>query len=98
MLCYFEPPGSATTVLVGMSVLVGWCRSRVVAVPAGVCQKPVRCCGSLIGVERGNTVVEAVCFLCAGLESDLWAELFHILLHSSCLNLSWSREVKCKDR
>lgn len=79
VICHFEPSGSATTVLVGMSVLVGWCRSRVVAVPAGVCQKPVRCCGSLIGAETGNTVVETVCFLCAGLESDLWAELFHIL-------------------
>ena len=62
-----------------MSVLVGWCRSRVVAFPAGVCQTTVRCCGSLIGAERGNSVVETVRFLSAGLESDLWAELFHIL-------------------
>jgi hypothetical protein len=30
-------------------------------------------------VERGNTVVEIVFLLNAGLESDLWAELFHIL-------------------
>lgn len=76
---HVEPSVSATTVLVGMSVLVSWCRSRIVAVPVGVCQTPVRCCGSLIGAEKGNTVVETVCFLSAGLESDLWAELFHIL-------------------
>ena len=79
VISHVRPSGSVTTVLVGMSVLVGWCRSRVVTVPSGVCQKPVRCCGSLIGAERGSTVVETVCFLSAGLESDLWAELFHIL-------------------
>ena len=57
VISHVELSGSATTVLVGMSVLVGCCRSRVVAVSAGECQKPVRCCGSLIGAERGLTLL-----------------------------------------
>ena len=96
---YVEPSGSATTLLVGMSVLVGCCRSRVLAVPAGVCQKPVGCCGSLIGAERGNTVVETVCFLSAGLENDLWAELCHILSAFKFPQFVLvSCEAKCKGR
>jgi hypothetical protein len=71
VISHVETSVSDTTMLVGVSVLVGWCRSRVVAVPTGVCQKSVRCYGSLIGAERGNTVLETVCFLSAGLESDL---------------------------